>query len=76
MHVQKHTHLASQFVLLLISIVCCLASKALGFFFIFQLIATVSLLPRYCSWRVSQYLLSCQLVIDLPQLTGTVTGGQ
>lgn len=57
------------------SIVCWVAWRPLSSF-IFRLIATVSLLLRYCSRRVGQYLLSCQLVIDLPQLTGTVTGGQ
>lgn len=57
------------------SIVCWVAWRPLSSF-ISGPVATVSLLLRYCSWRLGQYLLSCQLVIDLPQLTGTVTGGQ
>lgn len=61
--------------MVIINIVCWVAWRPLSSF-IFRLMATVSLLLHHCSWRVSQYLLSCQLVIDLPQLTGTVTGGQ
>lgn len=60
-------------IVIISSIVCWVACKALSFFWV---IATVFLLLCNCSWRVLQYLLSCQLVIDLTQLTGTVTGGQ